>query len=79
MKFRSELGGPCEVHDWIFGSGPMPSSEDVASACYEMLETWARSRGRFSRRICADWMRGLADAIERENKQAAEQVAREAA
>lgn len=80
MKFRSEFFGPSAVHDWIFDNGPMPNTEDITEAVGQMIETWGRHETRFPyRRVAADWFRKLADAIERENKQAAEQVAREAA
>jgi len=78
MTYHSEFS-VTSVDDWVNGRGPKPCADFVIAAVTDMARAGATCQGGFMRRIVADWFRKLADAIERENKQAAEQVAREAA
>jgi len=79
MRFRFSVSGPYVVHDWIFNGGPKPGVRDITDAVQEMIEWSNGAGGANRRRICADWLRKMADAVERGGKQAAEQVARGAA
>lgn len=76
MRFRFSADA---VTRWVEGQGAKPCADEVAEVAARMTRAGVGSDSRAFRQVASQFLRKLADAIERENKQAAEQVAKEAA